>query len=157
EVGLLAVGSLVAPALKAAEVLSLQGVSAGVVNARFIEPPDRSLICDVAANVKGLLTLEEETASGGFGSAVLELLADAGISTPVTVSGAVGIAGSDGDDEALVARIVHQALALVDRGNGASRPAPRANRKARHRRPPAGIDLFGFSSEALQREHDIVK
>jgi transketolase C-terminal domain/subunit len=157
EVGLIAVGSLVAPALKAAEVLSLQGVSAGVINARFIEPLDRSLICDVATHVRGLLTLEEETVSGGFGSAVLELLADGGISTPVTVSGAVGIPGSDADDEALVARIVHQALALVDRGNDASRGAPKANRKARHRRPAAGIDLFGFSSEALQREQDLVK
>ncbi len=157
EIALLAVGALVSPAVKAAELLSRQGISAGVVNARFVEPLDRPLICDVAAQVRGLLTLEEESAAGGFGSAVLELLADSGISTPVTVSGAVGLYTSGADCDRLVDRIVHQALSLVDRTNGTTRVVPKAVRKM-HRKPRQnGVDLFGFSNDSLQREHDLVK
>lgn len=157
DIYLLAVGALVSPALKVAEILSTQGISVGVVNARFVEPLDRSLICELAAQVKGLVTLEEESTSGGFGSAVLELLADSGISTPVTVSGAVGIQCSGAADDDLVQRVVRQAVALIDRTNGTTLTAPRSLRKPKHRQLRGEIDLFGFSGESLQREQDLVK
>ena len=155
EVVLLAVGSLVAPAVKAAELLSKQGISAGVLNARFVEPLDSSLIGEFVAEARGLVTLEEDSAVGGFGTAVLEHLADAGISTPVTVSGAVGIQGERPFDE-LVAQIVCQAVALIDRANGTTLPPPRARRRTRNGPIRSGIDLFGFSLESLQRERELV-
>jgi len=73
---ILALGASVYPALEAAQELDQQGFSATVVNARFIKPLDESLILNLAAQHKRILTVEENVVAGGFGSAVLELLAD---------------------------------------------------------------------------------
>jgi len=79
DVMILALGSRVAPALEAAEQLAAEGISAGVVNARFVKPLDRDLICSLAARCKWLVTAEEHVLQAGFGSAVLELLAAEGL------------------------------------------------------------------------------
>jgi len=75
----LAVGSLVYPALQAAEILSGEGISLTVVNARFIKPLDRELIISLALATGLILTCEENALQGGFGSAILELLEQEGI------------------------------------------------------------------------------
>jgi 1-deoxy-D-xylulose-5-phosphate synthase len=82
---IIALGSRVAPALEAADRLAGEGISAGVINARFVKPLDRDLICSAAASVKALLTVEEHLLQGGFGSAVLELLAREGLLEGVKV------------------------------------------------------------------------
>jgi 1-deoxy-D-xylulose-5-phosphate synthase len=79
DVMILALGSRVAPAMEAAEQLAAEGISAGVVNARFVKPLDRDLICSLAARCKWLVTVEEHVLQAGFGSAVLELLAAEGL------------------------------------------------------------------------------
>jgi 1-deoxy-D-xylulose-5-phosphate synthase len=56
--------------------LEKQGFSATVVNARFVKPLDEALILSLAAQHGRVLTVEENVVAGGFGSAVLELLAD---------------------------------------------------------------------------------
>jgi 1-deoxy-D-xylulose-5-phosphate synthase len=56
--------------------LTKQGFSATVVNARFVKPLDEPLILSLAAKHGRVLTVEENVVAGGFGSAVLELLAD---------------------------------------------------------------------------------
>jgi 1-deoxy-D-xylulose-5-phosphate synthase len=76
---ILAVGASVYPALKAAGDLEKQGFNATVVNARFIKPLDENLILTLAASHGRVLTVEENVVAGGFGSAVLELLADQGL------------------------------------------------------------------------------
>jgi 1-deoxy-D-xylulose-5-phosphate synthase len=76
---ILAVGASVYPALKAAGDLEKRGFSATVVNARFIKPLDENLILTLAASHGRVLTVEENVVAGGFGSAVLELLADQGL------------------------------------------------------------------------------
>jgi 1-deoxy-D-xylulose-5-phosphate synthase len=76
---ILALGSTVYPALAAADELAKQGASATVVNARFIKPLDETLILSLAAKHGRVLTVEENVLAGGFGSAVLELLADQGL------------------------------------------------------------------------------
>ncbi len=76
----LAVGTMVAAAEEAAEKLADEGLRIAVINARFIKPLDRDLITAVAARTKMVVTAEEGALQGGFGSAVLELLADAGMS-----------------------------------------------------------------------------
>ncbi len=79
----LAAGPLVYEALKAAETLEKQGVSVAVVNARFIKPLDEELICELSSQFPKVVTLEENTLWGGFGSAVAELLSDRRIPTPL--------------------------------------------------------------------------
>ncbi|HEX9883207.1 MAG TPA: 1-deoxy-D-xylulose-5-phosphate synthase [Desulfobaccales bacterium] len=76
---ILAVGASVYPALKAAGDLEKRGFNATVVNARFIKPLDDNLILTLAASHGRVLTVEENVVAGGFGSAVLELLADQGL------------------------------------------------------------------------------
>ena len=76
---ILALGASVYPALAAAEQLSVRGFSATVVNARFVKPLDENLILTLAAKHSRVLTVEENVLAGGFGSAILELLADHGL------------------------------------------------------------------------------
>ncbi|GMR04250.1 MAG: 1-deoxy-D-xylulose-5-phosphate synthase [Thermodesulfobacteriota bacterium] len=83
DVVILAIGSMVAPALEAAEGLKRHGIEAGVVNARFVKPLDEKLITGLAATTGVLVTVEENALQGGFGSAILELLDDSGIECPV--------------------------------------------------------------------------
>jgi 1-deoxy-D-xylulose-5-phosphate synthase len=73
---ILALGASVYPALEAAKQLEKQGFHATVVNARFVKPLDDHLILSLAAKHGRILTVEENVLAGGFGSAVLELLAD---------------------------------------------------------------------------------
>ncbi|HFB83783.1 MAG TPA: 1-deoxy-D-xylulose-5-phosphate synthase, partial [Thermodesulfatator sp.] len=83
DILVLAIGATVWPALKAAEELSSQGVSVTVVNARFAKPLDEELILDLAQGHDRLMTIEENSLIGGFGSAVAELLADRRLSVPL--------------------------------------------------------------------------
>jgi len=76
---ILAVGVTVTAALAASEQLEEQNISATVVNSRFVKPLDAELITRLAREIPFILTVEENVLQGGFGSAVLECLADAGI------------------------------------------------------------------------------
>ncbi|MBI5673335.1 MAG: 1-deoxy-D-xylulose-5-phosphate synthase [Nitrospirae bacterium] len=79
DVAIIAVGVSVWQAVQAAEQLSSEGVSTAVVNGRFVKPLDHELIVDVAKRVRYVVTVEEGCKIGGFGSAVLETLAEAGV------------------------------------------------------------------------------
>jgi 1-deoxy-D-xylulose-5-phosphate synthase len=83
DVAILAVGSMVLPAERAADRLQDEGISAAVVNARFIKPLDKRLIKTLAESTGALVTVEENARAGGFGSAVLEALEE--LEAPVTV------------------------------------------------------------------------
>lgn len=76
---LLAVGTMVRPALAAAESLADEGIRLTVVNARYIKPLDRDLILDLARRTGIIITVEENALEGGFGTAVLELLEEEGL------------------------------------------------------------------------------
>lgn len=75
---ILAVGATVGPSLHAAEELRKRGISAAVVNARFVKPLDEELILPLARRIGRVLTVEENVLAGGFGSAVLELFEEHG-------------------------------------------------------------------------------
>lgn len=79
DLAVIAIGSSVHPALAAAKRLSVEGFHIQVVNARFVKPLDEELISKTAAEIKKVITVEENMLHGGFGSAVLELLAAKGI------------------------------------------------------------------------------
>ncbi len=79
-----AAGTVANAALAAAERLfNEEGIDAAVINARFVKPLDEKLILEWAARCGRLLTVEENTLVGGFGSAVLELLSKRGLVLPV--------------------------------------------------------------------------
>lgn len=77
DIALLAVGNRAIPALRAAEKLGEVGISAAVVNARFIKPLDENMLLSISSQVPKLLTIEENVLQGGYGSAVLEFLNNA--------------------------------------------------------------------------------
>ncbi len=84
DVAIVAIGVTVWQAVKAAEKLRAEGIGATVINARFVKPLDRDLIVGVAKRVPYLVTVEEGGKMGGFGSAVLEALSEAGVQSVAT-------------------------------------------------------------------------
>ena len=84
DVAIVAIGVPVWQAVKAAEQLSQEGLSTAVINARFAKPLDHELIVGLAKRVRYVVTVEEGCKMGGFGSAVLEALSDAGVTGVTT-------------------------------------------------------------------------
>lgn len=76
---IVAIGPMVYDALKAAQWLERDGFSVGVINARFIKPIDKELLVEAVQHAGKLVTVEEHTLCGGFGSAVLEALNELGL------------------------------------------------------------------------------
>lgn len=74
DVCIFAIGSMVQSALDAVAALAEQGISAGVVNMRFVKPLDTELLFKCAKKYGKIVTLEEGVLAGGVGSAVLEAL-----------------------------------------------------------------------------------
>lgn len=81
DVLILAIGTMVSPSIRAAERLETSGIHAAVINSRFLKPLDGDLIGEWARKVGKVLTVEENVLQGGFGSAVLELLQEKGLSS----------------------------------------------------------------------------
>ena len=79
DAAILALGPMVHKAMTAADLLKNIGIHCAVINARFVKPLDQQTILDWARRVPHLITVEDHVLTGGFGSAVLELLAEAGI------------------------------------------------------------------------------
>jgi 1-deoxy-D-xylulose-5-phosphate synthase len=90
-------GPIVQRALEAADALSAEGWSIGVINARFAKPLDRQLILDQARGKRLLVTFEESVITGGFGSGVLELVEEARVADAAYRGLAVRIVGIPGD------------------------------------------------------------
>jgi 1-deoxy-D-xylulose-5-phosphate synthase len=72
DIAIFAIGSMVSVAIKAADLLSSEGIEATVINARFVKPLDKERIEEVVRRINKVVTLEEGVAAGGFGSAILE-------------------------------------------------------------------------------------
>lgn len=83
EVVILATGYPVYQATKAAEALYKKGIRVGVVNSRFVKPLDENLLRSIVERYDTIITVEDNTVVGGFGSAVLEWLARNGINKKV--------------------------------------------------------------------------
>ncbi|QOJ29593.1 MAG: 1-deoxy-D-xylulose-5-phosphate synthase [Ignavibacteriales bacterium] len=79
DVAILAVGSMVDYAEKALPLLKEQGINAGLYNMRYVKPLDTDIIDEAAANYSKIVTLEENSIVGGFGSAVAEYMIDKGL------------------------------------------------------------------------------
>ncbi|HEX7950313.1 MAG TPA: 1-deoxy-D-xylulose-5-phosphate synthase [Candidatus Limnocylindrales bacterium] len=90
-------GPIVARAVEAATALEGEGWSIGVINARFARPMDRQLILDQARGKRLVVTFEESSVLGGFGSGVLELLEEARLADPAYREVALRIVGIPGE------------------------------------------------------------
>jgi 1-deoxy-D-xylulose-5-phosphate synthase len=85
DVAIIAYGSMVYPALAAAENLAKDVTEATVVNARFVKPLDTELILNLARTNRVIITVEEAYLAGGFGSAVMEFLEEQGFLDKVKI------------------------------------------------------------------------
>jgi 1-deoxy-D-xylulose-5-phosphate synthase len=69
--------------MKAVESFGADASEVGVYDMRFIKPLDTALLDEVFKNYKSIVTVEDGSLNGGFGSAVLEYMADSGVALPV--------------------------------------------------------------------------
>ncbi|MBK5210770.1 MAG: 1-deoxy-D-xylulose-5-phosphate synthase [Coriobacteriia bacterium] len=83
DVAFLAVGRMVENALEAAKLLEANGISATVVDMRWVKPLDEAAILAAVDKHRLIVTVEENTVRGGFGSGVLEVLSDENVLCPV--------------------------------------------------------------------------
>ncbi|TCL64744.1 1-deoxy-D-xylulose-5-phosphate synthase [Hydrogenispora ethanolica] len=79
DIAIVAIGSMVSPALEAAKLLKKSGIDCTVVNARFVKPLDQALLLSLLPNHSKIITVEENAVAGGFGSAVAEFLTGQGV------------------------------------------------------------------------------
>ncbi len=85
EIAIIAYGSMVYPSVDAAQNLEKDGIKSTVINARFVKPIDSELIIALARSMHLIVTVEDAYLAGGFGSAVLELLEENGLSDKIKV------------------------------------------------------------------------
>ncbi len=110
---IIACGTMLPQAAAAAEALKAEGLSVGVINARFVKPVDEEVIAK-AASVGFVITIEENALMGGFGSAVLEAANRLGLSTErFKVLAIPDIFVEHGDREELLADLGLDANGLV--------------------------------------------
>lgn len=83
DVAIISSGMLVAAALNAADTLAAAGVEATVLNVPVIKPFDAASVLDAVRGVRGVVTAENHLVTGGLGSAVAEVLAEAGAAAPL--------------------------------------------------------------------------
>ncbi|MBW2364746.1 MAG: hypothetical protein JRF25_06665 [Deltaproteobacteria bacterium] len=79
DILILAIGSTVYESIKAHSILSENGISATVVDCRFVKPLDVDMIASLVKKIPRVITVEENVRQGGFGSAVIECLNDQGL------------------------------------------------------------------------------
>ena len=84
DLAILAIGSMVYPALEASEQLKKEGINLEVVNARFVRPLDQKMLLSILKRLHRIITVEENALLGGFGSAILEF-AEANSVTDVVI------------------------------------------------------------------------
>ena len=150
-------GALLGSCVAAAERLRADGLDVGVINARFVKPLDRETILNALRQASFVLTVEEGTLEGGFGSAVLEAANDAGIDTRHLMR--LGIPDryiEHGEREELLADlgltadgICAQALAWAERCGIWRRDSVRVNGEHNHRPVlPLAIDVSSIPAVA---------
>ncbi len=115
DLAILAVGHMVAPAVEASDRLREWGLSCAVFDARFVKPLDAEAILALADEVQGFVTIEEHVLAGGFGAAVLELLAAHRRRLPVECLGIPDEFVEHGKQSALRAALGLDAAGIVQR------------------------------------------
>jgi transketolase C-terminal domain/subunit len=159
DVAIFALGPHLEAARDASLVLSRQGLSAAVVNARFAHPVDVEILERLARKVRGIVTVEPDGLHGGFGTTVLERMAARGQSIPVvaTRSSAAAREGGRLARKAIAERIVDAALDVVERFGTSSRAEARRPRLPLSRRRSEVEREFLLAPDKLKAERDLVQ
>ncbi|TWD75156.1 transketolase subunit B [Kribbella amoyensis] len=113
DVTLVAAGTLVWRAVEAASLLRIEGISARVLAAPFVEPLDEAAVIAAARETRGIVTVEEATVSGGLGAAVAGVAARY-CPTRVRVLGIPGVFAPTGDVEFLLEHFGLTATGIAD-------------------------------------------
>jgi len=79
DAAIFAIGNEVWPAVQAAEILSKEGMNVAVINGRFIKPLDEAAIARYCQPGASIVTVEEGSLAGGFGSAIMESVQQLGV------------------------------------------------------------------------------
>lgn len=87
DLTLVALGPMVYRALEVRSILAEQGLDVGVVNARFVKPLDGKLLTEVIEESRAVITLEEHSLAGGFGSCVAEWMSTQANPVPIRLEG----------------------------------------------------------------------
>ncbi len=111
DIAILAIGNMVHNSIKAADILSGKGIDAEVINMRFVKPLDSNLLKDTFAKFKKVLTVEDNSILGGFGSAVAEFAEQYGYKNDILIHGLPDRFIEHGKPEEL-----HHDLKLDDKG-----------------------------------------
>jgi len=171
DVAIVASGALAETAVRAAQRLGEEGISAKVINGKLPTPFDARRLSEVTHDVKAVLILEEENGRNGNRTVVSGALeqSDAAIPTRVlsldthTVDRQKGPKGSANADA-----VVRSILRLTERENGrqtglsdalsaVGSPTPEARPSLKEKRKPsAGDDYFGFPKESIRRERELI-
>ncbi|MDB9975768.1 1-deoxy-D-xylulose-5-phosphate synthase [Candidatus Thioglobus sp.] len=96
DIAIFAFGNMLEPALSASKK-----INATVIDMRFVKPLDENLIIDTAKSYKKLISIEDNTASGGAGSAINELLQSKNIKTPLHILGVPDLVTEHGSQDEL--------------------------------------------------------
>lgn len=115
DAAILALGTMVQTALKAAEELSKDEISIEVINPRFVKPLDTELLNSVFKRFKYIITIEDGQKNGGFGSAVLEFANESGnLNSNITIMGIPDKFIHHGTQEELLAEVGLDCKAIVN-------------------------------------------
>jgi len=113
DVTIIATGIMVQKSLKAAKLLSEEGIDARVINIHTIKPIDKDIIIKAAKETKAIVTAEEHSIIGGLGSAVLEVLSDE-CPVPVKRIGVLDTFGESGKPADLLKKYLLTEENIVD-------------------------------------------
>lgn len=113
DVTIIATGIMVQKSLKAAKLLSKEGIDARVINIHTIKPIDKDIIIKAAKETKAIVTAEEHSIIGGLGSAVLEVLSDE-CPVPVKRIGVLDTFGESGKPADLLKKYLLTEENIVD-------------------------------------------
>ncbi|PYG88012.1 1-deoxy-D-xylulose-5-phosphate synthase [Ruminiclostridium sufflavum DSM 19573] len=87
DLTIVALGKMVETVLNVAELLKIKGISAEVINARFVKPLDTITIFESVRKTGNLVTIEDNTIIGGFGEGILDALNSEGIVVNIKIIG----------------------------------------------------------------------
>lgn len=101
DIAILALGNMVEKAMEAAIMLEADGISAKVINARFVKPLDTKMIDNICQTNLPIITIEDGQKQGGFGSAVAEYMTQKNYTNHLTIHGIEDIFVEHGTQEEL--------------------------------------------------------
>ncbi len=87
DIAIVAIGNMVHNSLEASKILEAKGIDAEIINARFVKPFDRKLLTDVFSRFDKILTIEDNTIVGGFGSAISEFASQHNFKNDILIHG----------------------------------------------------------------------